>query len=96
MWAHSYQRSLNDVLALQAEVVRAIAHEVQIKLTAQEQTRLDLDNNRTVDSQAHELYLRGRHFWYKRTEDGMRNSIECFEQAIRHDPSLRTGLPWCL
>jgi tetratricopeptide (TPR) repeat protein len=77
---------LNDVLALQAEVVRAIAHEIQIKLTAQEQRRLDLDNNRTVDSQAHELYLRGRHSWYKRTEDGMRNSIECFERAIRHDP----------
>ena len=86
VWAQSYQRSLNDVLALQAEVVRAIAHEVQIKLTAQEQRQLDLDNNRTVDSQAHELYLRGRHFWYKRTEDGMRNSIECFEQAIHHDP----------
>jgi TolB-like protein/Flp pilus assembly protein TadD len=87
MWAQSYQRSLNDVLALQAEVVRAIAHEIQIKLTVQEQRRLDLDNDRTVDSQAHELYLRGRHFWYKRTEDGMRNSIEFFEKAIRHDPS---------
>jgi TolB-like protein len=87
VWAHSYERSLNDVLALQAEVARAIAREVQIKLTAREQTRLDLDNNRSIDSQAHELYLRGRHFWYKRTEDGMRNSIEFFEKAIRHDPS---------
>jgi TolB-like protein/tetratricopeptide (TPR) repeat protein len=87
VWAQSYERSLNDVLALQAEVSRAIAREVQIKLTASEQTRLDLDNNRSIDSQAHELYLRGRHFWYKRTEDGMRNSIEFFENAIRHDPS---------
>jgi TolB-like protein/Flp pilus assembly protein TadD len=87
VWAHSYERSLNDVLALQAEVARAIAREVQIKLTAREQTRLDLDNNRSIDSQAHELYLQGRHFWYKRTEDGMRNSIEFFEKAIRHDPS---------
>jgi TolB-like protein/Tfp pilus assembly protein PilF len=87
VWAHSYERSLNDVLALQADVARAIAREVQIKLTAHEQTRLDLDNNRSIDSQAHELYLRGRHFWYKRTEDGMRNSIQFFEEAIRHDPS---------
>jgi TolB-like protein/Tfp pilus assembly protein PilF len=87
VWAQSYERSLNDVLALQAEVARAIAREVQIKLTSHEQTRLDLDNNRSIDSQAHELYLRGRHFWYKRTEDGMRNSIEFFEEAIRHDPS---------
>jgi TolB-like protein/DNA-binding SARP family transcriptional activator len=87
VWAHSYERSLNDVLALQAEVARAIAREVQIKLTAREQTRLDLDDTRSVDSQAHELYLRGRHAWYKRTEDGMRDSIEFFEKAIRHDPS---------
>ena len=87
VWAHSYERSLNDVLALQAEVARAIAREVKIKLTAHEQTRLELDDTRSVDSQAHELYLRGRHAWYKRTEDGMRDSIEFFEKAIRHDPS---------
>jgi TolB-like protein/tetratricopeptide (TPR) repeat protein len=87
VWAHSYERSLNDVLALQAEVARAIAHEVQIKLTAREQTRLDVDNNRSVDCEVHELYLRGRHFWYKRTEEGMRNSIEFFERAIRRDPT---------
>jgi hypothetical protein len=47
VWAHSYERSLNDVLALQAEVARAIAREVQIKLTAHEQTRLDLDDTRS-------------------------------------------------
>ena len=87
VWAHSYERSLNDVLVLQAEVARAIAREVQIKLTTHEQTRLDLDDTRSVDSQAHELYLRGRHAWYKRTEDGMRDSIEFFEKAISHDPS---------
>jgi TolB-like protein/Flp pilus assembly protein TadD len=87
VWAQSYERSLNDVLALQAEVARAIAREVQIKLTAYEQTRLDLDDTRSVDSQAHELYLRGRHAWYKRTEDGMRDSIEFFEKAISHDAS---------
>jgi tetratricopeptide (TPR) repeat protein len=34
------------------------------------------------------LYLRGRHFWYWRTEEGIRKSIECFEEALRHDPSL--------
>jgi TolB-like protein/Flp pilus assembly protein TadD len=87
VWAHSYERSLNDVLALQAEVARAIAREVQIKLTVHEQTRLDQDDTRSVDSEAHELYLRGRHAWYKRTEEGMRDSIDFFEKAIRHDPS---------
>jgi TolB-like protein len=57
VWAQSYERSLNDVLALQADVARAIAREVQIKLTPHEQTRLDLQDSLSVDSQAHELYL---------------------------------------
>ena len=40
VWADSYDRDLRDILALQANVAQAIAHEVQINLTPQEQTRL--------------------------------------------------------
>ncbi|HSY05859.1 MAG TPA: hypothetical protein VK803_07910 [Steroidobacteraceae bacterium] len=69
----------------QIEVVRAIAHEVRVTLSAQEERSLDLDGAISIDSRAHELYLRGRHFWYKRTEEGMRESIECFQQAIQYD-----------
>jgi TolB-like protein/Tfp pilus assembly protein PilF len=88
LWAQSYERGLHDVLEVQAEVARAVAREIQIKLTPHEQRRLDRDNTRSIDSQAYELYLRGRHFWYRRTEDGIRKSIECFEEALRHDPGL--------
>ncbi|HEY0747226.1 MAG TPA: winged helix-turn-helix domain-containing protein [Steroidobacteraceae bacterium] len=87
LWAQSFERGLGDVLALQAEVGRAIAREIQIKLTPNDEQRLGLDNVRYVDSHAHELYLRGRHFWHKRTEEAMRKSIECFEEAIHQDPS---------
>lgn len=88
LWAESYERGLHDVLEVQAEVSRAVAREIQIKLTPHEKERLDPDKTRTVNPQAHELYLRGRHFWNRRTEDGIRKSIECFEGALRHDPSL--------
>jgi len=88
LWAQSYERGLHDVLAVQAEVARAVAREIQIKLTPHEQQRLDPDKTRSINPQAYELYLRGRHFWYRRTEDGIRRSIECFEEALRHDPSL--------
>jgi tetratricopeptide (TPR) repeat protein len=88
LWAQSYERDLHDVLAVQAEVARAVAREIQIKLTPHEQQRLDADKTRSINPQAYELYLRGRHFWYRRTEDGIRKSIECFEEALRHDPSL--------
>jgi tetratricopeptide (TPR) repeat protein len=76
------------VLEVQAEVSRAVAREIQIKLTPHERQRLEPDKTRSINPQAYELYLRGRHFWYRRTEEGIRRSIECFEEALRHDPSL--------
>ena len=88
LWAQSYERGLHDVLEVQAEVARAVAREIQITLTPHEQRRLDGDKTRSINSQAYELYLRGRHFWYRRTEEGIRKSIECFEEALRYDPSF--------
>jgi TolB-like protein/Flp pilus assembly protein TadD len=88
LWAQNYERGLHDVLEVQAEVARAVAREIQIKLTPDEQRRLDGDTARSINSQAHELYLRGRHFWNRRTEDSIRRSIECFEQALQYDSSF--------
>src|SRR6202035_3508861 len=88
LWAQSYERGLHDVLEVQAEVARAVAREIQIKLTPHERRRLDGDKTRSINSQAYESYLRGRHFWYRRTEEGIRKSIECFEEALRYDPSF--------
>ena len=88
LWAENYERGLHDVLEVQSEVARAVAREIQIKLTPREQRRLDNDKTRSINPQAHELYLRGRHFWYRRTEEGLRKSIECFEQSLQYDPSF--------
>jgi TolB-like protein len=88
LWAQSYERDLHDVLEVQADVARAVAREIQIKLTPHERQRLDGDKTRSINSQAYELYLRGRHFWYRRTEESIRKSIECFEEALRYDPSF--------
>src|SRR5437016_10120296 len=87
LWAESYERNLHDILALQVEVARAIARAIQIKLTVRQQRRLDSDKLRSIDPRTHELYLRGRHLWNMRTEEGMRRSIQCFEQALERDPS---------
>src|ERR1700758_2728259 len=88
LWAQSYERGLHDVLEVQAEVARAVAREIQITLTPHEKRRLDPDNTRSINPQAHESYLRGRHFWYRRTEEDIRRSIACFEEALRHDPGF--------
>jgi len=84
LWAEGYERSLHDILALQAEVARAIAREIQIKLTVGVQHRLD--RVAAIDLEAHEAYLRGRHLWNRRTEEGLRNSIALYEEAIRRQP----------
>src|SRR5438105_692515 len=84
LWAEGYERSLHDILALQAEVARAIAREIQIKLTVGVQHRLD--RVAAIDPEAHEAYLRGRHLWNRRTEEGMRDSIALYEEAIRRQP----------
>jgi TolB-like protein/Flp pilus assembly protein TadD len=85
LWAESYERDLSDVLALQAEVAHAIAREVQVKLTPQEQAHLA--QVRTVDPKAYEAYLKGRYYWNKRSRDGHTKAIQYFQQAIIEDPA---------
>ena len=84
LWAETYERNLRDVLALQREVAQAIANEIKIKLTPQEQARLA--RARSVNPEAHEAYLKGRYYWNLRTEEGLKKGIEYFQQAIEKDP----------
>ncbi len=82
LWAESYERDLHDVLALQAELARAIAHEIKAKLTRQEKGRLM--TRRTVNPAAHEAYMKGRYFWNQRGP-GLKKSIKFFERALAED-----------
>lgn len=83
LWAESYERNLDDVLGLQCEVARAIAHEIRLKLTPQEEARLT--SVRVVNPDAYECYLKGRYFWNRRTKDALERSLEYFRQATVAD-----------
>jgi TolB-like protein/DNA-binding winged helix-turn-helix (wHTH) protein/Flp pilus assembly protein TadD len=85
LWSQSYEGDLRDTLALQDRVARAIAKEIQINLTPQEQAALK--SARVVNPQAYESYLKGRYFWNKRTADGLRVALAYFNQAIEEDPN---------
>ena len=85
LWAKSYERDLRDILTLQSAVAKAIADEVQIKLTPQEQARLAKSHQ--VNPEALEAYLAGRFYWNKRTAEGLEKSIAYFQRAIAKDPS---------
>jgi serine/threonine-protein kinase len=83
LWAKSYERDLRDILTVQSAVAKAIADEVQIKLTPQEQARLA--KPRQVNPEAFEAYLAGRFYWNKRTAEGLEKSIAYFQRAISKD-----------
>ena len=84
MWAESYEHDLADVLALQREVARAIASEIQIAVTSAEAARLA--NVRRVNPEAYEPYLKGRFYVNKYTEEGYKRALEYFQQSIEIDP----------
>jgi len=96
LWAEAYDRDLHDVLRVQEEIARSIAQEIQIQLTPQEQALLT--RGRPVDPEAYGLYLKGRYFWNKRTQESTDRAITLFHQAIDKDPgyaSAYSGLADC-
>jgi TolB-like protein/DNA-binding winged helix-turn-helix (wHTH) protein/Flp pilus assembly protein TadD len=84
LWSQSYEGELRDSLALQNTVARAIADQIRINLTPQEQAALK--NVKVVNPQAYESYLKGRYFWNKRTADGLKVALAYFNQAVEEDP----------
>src|SRR5213594_2647771 len=96
LWAESYEGGLRDVLTLQAEVARAIAREVQVKLTPEE--RAHLAQVRRVDPEAYEAYLKGRYHWNRHSAEGFGKAVQYFQEAIAKDPTYAaayTGLADC-
>jgi TolB-like protein/DNA-binding winged helix-turn-helix (wHTH) protein/Tfp pilus assembly protein PilF len=86
LWASTYHREMRNILSLQAEIARAIAREVRVKLSPQEQA--SANSPRTVDPLAHEAYLRGLYLvWQWRPAERDR-CVEYFEKAIAIDPDF--------
>jgi TolB-like protein/DNA-binding winged helix-turn-helix (wHTH) protein/Tfp pilus assembly protein PilF len=84
LWAHSYEGSFRDTLALQGEVSQAIASQIQATVSRREQVALS--KPRTVNAEAYEAYLKGRYFWNKRDAAGLKKAIEYFQRSIAADP----------
>jgi TolB-like protein/DNA-binding winged helix-turn-helix (wHTH) protein/Tfp pilus assembly protein PilF len=82
LWSEEYERDLTDILALQGEVARAVAGQIQIKLTPQEHTALT--RTRPVNPEAYEAFLKGN-FFLQKGIPGVNKSIEFFKRAIELD-----------
>ena len=86
LWAAEYARPLDDVIGLQSEIARTVAREVAATLTPEDTARLAHAD--AIDPEAYDLYLRGRFFWAKRTEEALHRAVDYFERAIAVQPDF--------
>ena len=84
LWAETYDRKLTDIFTVESEIAKTIADTLQAKLTGSEMAAMA--KAPTADTEANELYAKGRFFWNKRTGADLRKAIEYFNQAIAKDP----------
>ncbi len=84
LWSEDYNGSVNDLLAIESEVARAIAQQVTRTLSGNEQPQLRGEAD--IPPEAYDAYLKGRYFWNKRAEAGLRTSIGYFHQALTIAP----------
>jgi serine/threonine-protein kinase len=83
LWGEKYNRKLTDLLAVEAEIATAISEKLRPRLTARMQQRVA---KRNTNSEAFQVYLRGRYFWNKRTKEAVNQSLEYFQRATELDP----------
>jgi TolB-like protein/tetratricopeptide (TPR) repeat protein len=85
LWAETFDRKLTDIFAVESEIAKTITDTLQAKLSGSEQHAIAA--RPTENTEAHQLYLKGRFFWNKRTAIDLKKSIDYFEQAIAADPN---------
>jgi TolB-like protein/Tfp pilus assembly protein PilF len=85
LWAEIYDRKLTDIFAVESDIAKTIADTLQARLTGSEKTAIA--KAPTGNTEAYELYLKGRSFWEKRTGDNIPKAIAYYEQAIARDPN---------
>ena len=84
LWAEIYDRKLTDIFAVESDIAKTIADTLQARLTGSEKQMMAAQP--TEDPVAHELYLKGRHFWGLRGDNLLR-AVDFYNQAIARDPN---------
>ncbi len=85
LWGAQYNRKSDDIFVVQDEISNEISGKLRLQLTRAEKKRLT--KHHTENAEAYRLYLKGRHYWNRWTEEGFYKAIEYFQQAVEKDPS---------
>jgi serine/threonine-protein kinase len=86
IWGNRYERRLSDILSIQEDIAKDVSEKLRPKLTGQEKQKVR--KRYTENTEAYQLYLKGRYEWEKRNEASLRKAREFFQQAIDKDPTF--------
>jgi len=85
LWSERYDREMQDIFELQDEITLSVTNALKVRLLGKDR---DIVLKRyTDDAEAYELFLKGRYYHYKYTEEGWTRAIEFFEKAIEKEPN---------
>lgn len=85
LWSERYDRDMQDIFEIQDEITLAVVDALKVKLLGEEKTAVL--RRYTENTEAYQLYLRGKFFWNKRTAYDLRQAADFFNQAIEKDPN---------
>jgi serine/threonine protein kinase/tetratricopeptide (TPR) repeat protein len=85
LWGEQYNRALTDIFAIEEEIAREISDKLRLKLSPKEKKQLA--KRHTENTEAYQLYMKGRYHWNKRTAAEIEKGVEHFRQAVEADPS---------
>ncbi len=89
LWSERYDRDMEDIFAIQDEISLAIVEKLKVKLLGKEKAAIVKRHTESPD--AYNLYLKGRYFLNKRTEEGLKKGLGYFQQAIEKDPTYASA-----
>jgi len=85
LWGNKYERKSSDLVNLQSEIARDVSSNLKSKLSGADVAKIE--KTYTANTEAYQLYLKGKFYWNKRTGEALRQAAEFYNQAIEKDPS---------
>ncbi len=86
LWSEKFNRRRADLFAVQEQIAKEITERLRLRLSGADRKRLT--KRYTEDTEAYHLYLKGRYYWNKRTQEDLKTGIDFFKQAIEKDPNF--------
>jgi DNA-binding winged helix-turn-helix (wHTH) protein/tetratricopeptide (TPR) repeat protein len=89
LWAGTFDERFTNIFALQDAISERVVSGLAVQLTREDKTRLA--KRYTENTEAYQLYLKGRYYWWKTSPEEFRKSRDYFHQAVNTDPSYALG-----